>query len=80
MIAWATCVHVAHNDPRVPWYKCQKRHWEVGHGDTGTDSVNRGSDIESREHTDCTHKGGGDNWTQVKHFREGQTITKVGEK
>lgn len=40
--------------------------------------LNRQTDKESRRHTSSKHEGGKDNWKQVKHIREGQTITKVG--
>ena len=46
----------------------------MGAGDTGTDELPK-----SREHTDCIPEGGRDNWIQVKHIREGQTITEAGK-
>lgn len=57
--------------------------WEIGKEDTGTGTaesgkLNRQPDKESRRHTSSKQEGGRDNWKQVKHIREGQTITKVG--
>lgn len=34
---------------------------------------------EKREHVGFIHKGGRDDWTQVKHIREEETITVVGK-
>lgn len=34
---------------------------------------------EKREHVGPIHEGGRDDWTQVKHIREEETITMVGK-
>ena len=42
------------------------------------DEGRRRAGRERREHGGCIHEGGRDDWTQVKHIGEGETITMVG--